>query len=89
MTAETLKPFITPTSAVNNFPAKHSGVTQPTKRKIKNLIPIVLCIIAVALVIGIFGLTVSVCVFFFFYQIRNWNPNKNSILKTKFLFNRN
>lgn len=64
MTAETLKPFITPTSAVNNFPAKHSGVTQPTKRKIKNLIPIVLCIIAVALVIGIFGLTVSVYVFF-------------------------
>lgn len=58
MTAETLKPFITPSSAVNNFPAKHSGVTQP-KRKIKHLVPIVLCIIAVALVIGIFGLTVS------------------------------
>lgn len=76
MTAETLKPFITPTSAVNNFPAKHSGVTQPTKRKIKNLIPIVLCIIAVALVIGIFGLTVSVCVYVFFLSNPKLEPNQ-------------
>ncbi|KAH8306905.1 hypothetical protein KR044_000534 [Drosophila immigrans] len=58
MTAETLKPFITPTSAVNNnFPAKHSGGTH-SQRKIKHLIPIVLGIIAAALVIGIFILTI-------------------------------
>ncbi|XP_030559350.1 protein eiger isoform X4 [Drosophila novamexicana] len=54
MTAETLKPFITPTSAVNNFPAKQSG----TKRKTRQLIPIILSIVALVLVAGILILTI-------------------------------
>ncbi|KAM8714362.1 hypothetical protein ACLKA7_014486 [Drosophila subpalustris] len=58
MTAETLKPFITPTSAVNNFPAKHSDVAHSKLKISKNLIPIVLSIIAAALVIGILSLTI-------------------------------
>lgn len=56
MTAETLKPFITPTSAVNNFPAKQSG----TKRKTRQLIPIILSIVALVLVAGILILTVGI-----------------------------
>ncbi|XP_023172617.2 protein eiger isoform X2 [Drosophila hydei] len=57
MTAETLKPFITPTSAVNNFPAKQSSVTHST-RKSRQLIPIVLSIVALVLVALIFSLTI-------------------------------
>ncbi|XP_060652729.1 protein eiger isoform X2 [Drosophila nasuta] len=58
MTAETLKPFITPTGVVNNnFPAKHSAGTH-SQRKTKHAAPIVLGIIAAALVIGIFVLTI-------------------------------
>ncbi|XP_034478818.1 protein eiger isoform X2 [Drosophila innubila] len=57
MTAETLKPFITPTSAVNNFPAKHSDATH-SKLKIRYILPIVLIILAAALVIGILSLTI-------------------------------
>ncbi|XP_064543554.1 protein eiger isoform X2 [Drosophila montana] len=59
MTAETLKPFITPTSAVNNFPAKQSGVTHSSsKRKTRQLIPIILSIVALVLVAGILTLTI-------------------------------
>ncbi|XP_002050430.3 protein eiger isoform X1 [Drosophila virilis] len=59
MTAETLKPFITPTSAVNNFPAKQSGVTHSgSKRKTRQLIPIILSIVALVLVAGILILTI-------------------------------
>ncbi|XP_017835698.1 protein eiger isoform X2 [Drosophila busckii] len=58
MTAETLKPFITPTSAVNNFPAKQPASVTHSQRRSKQLIPIVLSSIGVLLVIGIFSLTI-------------------------------
>ncbi|XP_032590673.1 protein eiger isoform X2 [Drosophila grimshawi] len=57
MTAETLKPFITPTSVANGFPAKQLSVTH-SKQKARQLIPIVLSIIALVLVGCILILTI-------------------------------
>ncbi|TDG50207.1 hypothetical protein AWZ03_003423 [Drosophila navojoa] len=55
MSAETLKPFIQPTSAVNIYPAKQSNVTRKTTRQ---LIPIVLSIVALVLIALIFTYTI-------------------------------
>ncbi|XP_030381077.1 protein eiger isoform X2 [Scaptodrosophila lebanonensis] len=57
MTAETLKPFITPTSAVDNFPAMHSSASH-SQRKTKQLIAIVLSGAALALAVILLSLTV-------------------------------
>ncbi|XP_017867298.1 PREDICTED: protein eiger isoform X1 [Drosophila arizonae] len=54
MSAETLKPFITPTSAVNTFPAKQSNGTHSTRKHI----PIVLSIVALVLIALIFTYTI-------------------------------
>ncbi|XP_023031924.1 protein eiger isoform X1 [Drosophila willistoni] len=67
MTAETLKPFITPTSAVDSFPANrqssgtsshHNHLTQRKATTLRQLIPTVFTITALALVIVILGLTI-------------------------------
>ncbi|XP_033253319.1 protein eiger-like isoform X4 [Drosophila miranda] len=60
MTAETLKPFITPTSAAGGFPAKQSSAAK-AQRKTRQLIPIVLGVVGLALVVAILSLTVVRC----------------------------
>ncbi|KAH8402156.1 hypothetical protein KR009_010167 [Drosophila setifemur] len=57
MTAETLKPFITPTSAVDDFPAK-PACKATVQRRTRQLIPFVLGVIALALVVAILSLTI-------------------------------
>ncbi|XP_026840907.1 protein eiger isoform X2 [Drosophila persimilis] len=57
MTAETLKPFITPTSAGGGFPDKQSSAAK-AQRKTRQLIPIVLGVVGLALVVAILSLTI-------------------------------
>ncbi|KAH8354028.1 hypothetical protein KR067_012639 [Drosophila pandora] len=57
MTAETLKPFITPTSAVDDFPAK-PAITATAQRRTRQLIPLVLGVIGLGLVVAILSLTI-------------------------------
>ncbi|XP_022231960.2 protein eiger isoform X2 [Drosophila obscura] len=57
MTAETLKPFITPTSAAGSFPDKQSSAAK-AQRKTRQLIPIVLSVVGLALVVAILSLTI-------------------------------
>ncbi|KAI8036380.1 protein eiger isoform X1 [Drosophila gunungcola] len=57
MTAETLKPFITPTSANEGFPAKVTSAAS-AKRRTRQLIPYVLGVIGLGLVIAIMTLTI-------------------------------
>ncbi|KAH8252907.1 hypothetical protein KR032_002647 [Drosophila birchii] len=57
MTAETLKPFITPTSAGDGFPAMSTNATTAQRRS-RQLILIVLGVIGLVLVAGILGLTI-------------------------------
>lgn len=58
MTAETLKPFITPTSTVDDFPAK-PAITATAQRRTRQLIPLVMGVIGLGLVVAILSLTVS------------------------------
>jgi len=58
MTAETLKPFITPTSANDGFPAKAAS-TATAQRRTRQMIPFVLGFIGLGLVVAILALTVS------------------------------
>ncbi|KAH8331789.1 hypothetical protein KR074_012192 [Drosophila pseudoananassae] len=57
MTAETLKPFITPTSAVDDFPAK-PAITATAQRRTRQLVPLVLGVIGLGLVVAILSLTI-------------------------------
>ncbi|KQS70310.1 protein eiger isoform X2 [Drosophila erecta] len=58
MTAETLKPFITPTSANDDgFPAKPTS-TATAQRRTRQLIPLVLGFIGLGLVVAILSLTI-------------------------------
>ncbi|SPP74465.1 protein eiger isoform X2 [Drosophila guanche] len=57
MTAETLKPFITPTSAAGSFPAKQSSAAK-AQGKTRQIIPIVLSVVGLALVVAILSLTI-------------------------------
>ncbi|XP_020800642.1 protein eiger isoform X1 [Drosophila serrata] len=57
MTAETLKPFITPTSAGDGFPAMSTSAAT-AQRRTRQLIPIVLAVIGLVLVTGILSLTI-------------------------------
>ncbi|XP_016947837.1 protein eiger isoform X2 [Drosophila biarmipes] len=57
MTAETLKPFITPTSANDGFPAKAVS-TATAQRRTRQMIPFVLGFIALGLVVAILALTI-------------------------------
>ncbi|XP_017066636.1 protein eiger isoform X2 [Drosophila eugracilis] len=57
MTAETLKPFITPTSANDDFPAKDTS-TATAQRRTRQLIPFVLGFIGLGLVVAILALTI-------------------------------
>ncbi|XP_017049991.1 protein eiger isoform X2 [Drosophila ficusphila] len=57
MTAETLKPFITPTSADDGFPAK-ATTTATAQRRTRQLIPFILGVIGLGLVVAILALTI-------------------------------
>ncbi|KAH8309197.1 hypothetical protein KR059_006845 [Drosophila kikkawai] len=57
MTAETLKPFITPTSAGDGFPAMSTSAAT-AQRRTRQLVPIFLGVIGLVLVTGILGLTI-------------------------------
>ncbi|KPU76155.1 uncharacterized protein Dana_GF12016, isoform B [Drosophila ananassae] len=57
MTAETLKPFITPTSTVDDFPAK-PAITATAQRRTRQLIPLVMGVIGLGLVVAILSLTI-------------------------------
>ncbi|XP_037717010.1 protein eiger isoform X1 [Drosophila subpulchrella] len=57
MTAETLKPFITPTSANDGFPAKAAS-TATAQRRTRQMIPFVLGFIGLGLVVAILALTI-------------------------------
>ncbi|KAH8269455.1 hypothetical protein KR018_003389 [Drosophila ironensis] len=58
MTAETLKPFITPTSAGDDFPAKPASTVAAQHRRTRQIVPLVLGVIGLGLVIAILSLTV-------------------------------
>ncbi|KAH8367223.1 hypothetical protein KR084_008848 [Drosophila pseudotakahashii] len=57
MTAETLKPFITPTSANDGFPAKATSAAT-AQRRTRQMIPFVLGFIGLGLVVAILALTI-------------------------------
>ncbi|XP_016973718.1 protein eiger isoform X2 [Drosophila rhopaloa] len=57
MTAETLKPFIPPTSANDGFPAKVTSAAS-AQRRTRQLIPYVLGVIGLGLVVAIMALTI-------------------------------
>lgn len=57
MTAETLKPFITPTSAGDGFPARPTSA-DTAQRRTRQMLPFVLMVFGLVLVTCILGLTV-------------------------------
>lgn len=60
MTAETLKPFITPTSSENYVPA-HSSATAARRHRSCNFLAITASVVAIILTTAVLGITVSIC----------------------------